>query len=1383
MKSCLGQAPHRFGPDLLPVEPRRFDTKAVDLQDLLRVIGASDPTVDLPNELALCGREVHNERIVAVPQPAESSIRKATRIPRLYNKPPHGPVNTHFPPNVVNFRPNWSSEKPSAQKRNFYPAGAGLNPRNFWRTSILNTDLQSLHPYSAIVRIATISDDNTTIHCTGAVVGQQTIVTAPHCVATAVEPPVILAGAFQNKPYERARWSGHAFLVDEVWIPDEWDPCSFTSTVVHGSPTDVPVPSKGSWALLHTASNVWKRDFYFNVGAVTGTLALGAIYLPDYATFPGFDSRRVDGQRLHVLDANVEAVFNYPRGLTDNLTFYDDYFNVEGPWAARGAPAIVNLGPAHDEDLDVTRVRDVYWYKLRNVVSGVVSRFATEIENGDVHSSSGSLFGDDFKEFYYYYCEHTCEDDCYVDHACGNGRIDEPPRLEMEALQDIWWIPEECDAGRTNSDEPNAPSLCRRDCTPLRCGDGIIDDLFGEECDDGILNNDLGEPGVSCSTRCRIVEFPVPIVIDDFASTPQDTAVVIDVLDNDDRVEGNTVTVFSPPTFGTVTNINPVTGAITYLPNNRFTGTETFEYQACTLQGDCDTATITVLVIVNCVEDSATTTANIPVNINVRNNDGLWPLNGITIETVAASGSLAIQPDGTVTYTPNPNFAGDDQFTYRVIVNALPNTDTATVFIVVNPIAIDDSFTVSQTAPIFNAPVADNDIGVNPQTLQSVLPNAGLASSVTFLPTGVVQYDPNVAGFDSFAYEICVYNTPTRRLCDTATVNVIVELVAVDDLLIVEHGTQGSINVATNDGAGRNPNTVVILGNVPIAAGVAATTTGGNINFFPSARWAGSTFFTYEICVDVGRTNCDNAEVDVKVLMDAVDDTFDVPQGVTTGLNIVDNDAITRNPASITFPNGPTTANGGTVTANLALGTVTYTSNVNAASSVDTIVYSICTLDSATGIGGSNCDTATITFNTALAVEDDVAFTTQDTFVDIDVEANDAPNADENSVVVIAGPSRGAANRVGGIVRYVPGEGYAGPDTFNYTICADGQPTNCGEGRVDVSVHIVSGNDCFTIPQGSSLSAGDVKPNDGWGDTNTYTLLTGPGELTGTASLHPATGIYSYTPPAEDFAGYVRAEYDHCVQDEILFDFTGENNCDEAFVDVRVLLSLNDEEFGVFRTMLLPPPNPNTFTYFEILANDNGAILDLGTLTVSPVGGANILVDTREDGFLEFFPGLNVANPVWGIYEVDYSICVDEGEFTEATCQGTTSNCDTARAVIDVGSFANSLGAPDGVELFDGFDITLSAIVFPTPGAPSTVRILNDDIPFANVIVNNAAGTIRVVNTEAAEGDFTIVSFDYCYCKTAGMSCSVNGNPQRGWADSNSFTCVQNTILLVATNQ
>jgi cysteine-rich repeat protein len=58
---------------------------------------------------------------------------------------------------------------------------------------------------------------------------------------------------------------------------------------------------------------------------------------------------------------------------------------------------------------------------------------------------------------------------------------------------------EECDDGADNNDF--LQGACRTDCTAARCGDGVVDYLAGEECDD------LGV-GAGCSATCQI-EAPV----------------------------------------------------------------------------------------------------------------------------------------------------------------------------------------------------------------------------------------------------------------------------------------------------------------------------------------------------------------------------------------------------------------------------------------------------------------------------------------------------------------------------------------------------------------------------------------------------------------------------------------------------------------------------------------------------------------------------------------------------------------------------------------------------------------------------------------------------------------------------------------------------------
>lgn len=85
-----------------------------------------------------------------------------------------------------------------------------------------------------------------------------------------------------------------------------------------------------------------------------------------------------------------------------------------------------------------------------------------------------------------------CSADCRSLEECGNGLA------ECE---------EQCDNGTNNSLLPNAP--CRPDCLRQRCGDGVVDDRSGEDCDGARpLTSNCQSLGfyrgmASCSAACR----------------------------------------------------------------------------------------------------------------------------------------------------------------------------------------------------------------------------------------------------------------------------------------------------------------------------------------------------------------------------------------------------------------------------------------------------------------------------------------------------------------------------------------------------------------------------------------------------------------------------------------------------------------------------------------------------------------------------------------------------------------------------------------------------------------------------------------------------------------------------------------------------------------
>ena len=86
---------------------------------------------------------------------------------------------------------------------------------------------------------------------------------------------------------------------------------------------------------------------------------------------------------------------------------------------------------------------------------------------------------------------------------------------------------------------------------------------------------------------------PIPVAVDDRATTPLNTPVTINVLGND-TPEGATPNVTTNPANGSV-SVNS-DGSIEYRPHTDFAGTDTFVYELCNASG-CATATVTVEVI------------------------------------------------------------------------------------------------------------------------------------------------------------------------------------------------------------------------------------------------------------------------------------------------------------------------------------------------------------------------------------------------------------------------------------------------------------------------------------------------------------------------------------------------------------------------------------------------------------------------------------------------------------------------------------------------------------------------------------------------------------------------------------------------------------------
>ena len=203
-----------------------------------------------------------------------------------------------------------------------------------------------------------------------------------------------------------------------------------------------------------------------------------------------------------------------------------------------------------------------------------------------------------------------------------------------------------------------------------------------------------------------------PVAVDDTAAATEDTALSnIDVLGNDTDVDivtnGQLLSVSGTPTalHGTVT-VNP-DGTLKYTPDANYHGADTITYTVSDGNGGIDTGAVAITVnAVNdapvAVDDTATATEDTALsNIDVLGNDTDVDIvtNGQVLSVsgtpTALHGTVTVNPDGTLRYTPDANYNGADTITYTVS-DGNGGIDTGAVAITVN--AVNDAPTTGTSS-------------------------------------------------------------------------------------------------------------------------------------------------------------------------------------------------------------------------------------------------------------------------------------------------------------------------------------------------------------------------------------------------------------------------------------------------------------------------------------------------------------------------------------------------------------------------------------------------------------------------------------------------------------------------------------------------------------
>ena len=565
-----------------------------------------------------------------------------------------------------------------------------------------------------------------------------------------------------------------------------------------------------------------------------------------------------------------------------------------------------------------------------------------------------------------------------------------------------------------------------------------------------------------------------PVALADTATTAEDTAVTISVLDNDTDEETaaslivTNLGIGTSPSNGSVVLTNNNTQVI-YTPGENFNGTDTFSYTPNdgTIDGNAVIVTVTVTSVNDApvaLADTATTAEDTAVTISVLDNDtdeetaASLIVTNLGIGTSPSNGSVVLTNNNTqVIYTPGENFNGTDTFSYTPNDGTIDgNTVIVTVSVTgVNdaPVALADTATTAEDTAV-TISVLENDTDV--ETAASlIVTNLGIGTSpsngsvvLTNNNTQVI-YTPgeNFNGTDTFSY------TPNDGTIDGNTVIVTVSVTGVNDAPVAladtattAEDTAVTISVLENDTDLETAASLIVtnlgIGTSPSNGSVVLTNNNTQVIYTPGENFNGTDTFSYTpndgtidgnaVIVTVTVTSANDAPV-------ALADTATTAEDTAVTISVLDNDTDEETAASLIVTNlgiGTSPSNGSVVLTNNNT-QVIYTPGENF-NGTDTFSY---TPNDGTIDGNAVIVTVTVTsVNDAPVALADTATTAEDTAVTISVLENDTDLETAASLIVTnlgigTSPSNGSVVLTNNNTQviYTPAENFNGTDTFSYT--------------------------------------------------------------------------------------------------------------------------------------------------------------------------------------------------------------------------------------------------------------------------------------------------------------------------------------------------------------
>uniref|UniRef100_C5CL57 Outer membrane adhesin like protein n=1 Tax=Variovorax paradoxus (strain S110) TaxID=543728 RepID=C5CL57_VARPS len=848
--------------------------------------------------------------------------------------------------------------------------------------------------------------------------------------------------------------------------------------------------------------------------------------------------------------------------------------------------------------------------------------------------------------------------------------------------------------------------------------------------------------------------------------TGQDKPVAGQVQAADPDRDTLNFTVAKGPEHGTVT-VDPSTGQFLYTPNPGYEGSDSFEVTVSDGRGG--TTTVKVPVTVSPVNDAPTapdytetTNEDTPVSGRVTGSD---MDSGDTLTYARGSdpshGTVTVNPDGTYTYTPNPDFNGTDSFTVTVS-DGHGGTTTSTVTVTINPVNdapvfVDGGGTPVNTtdgyvfgydenrpagtvlgtvhatdvdsATVTYSILSGNDNGyfaIDPVTGEISLTPAGAAAFANDYEAGANAHALVVGANDGTVTTSIPVTLNEQNLNEAPT--------APDDTKTTNEDTPVSGQIIGSDADG---DTLTYVKGSDPAHGTVTVNADGTYTYTPGANFNGTDSFTVTVSDGHGGTTTSTVNVtvnpvnDLPTVPDYIQTTHeDTPvSGQVIGTD-VDGD-------TLSYVKGSDPAHG-TVTVN-ADGTYTYVPGVNF-NGTDSFTVTV-----SDGHGGTTTSTVTVTIN----------------------PVNDAP------VFVDGGGT--PVNTTDGYV-------------FGYD---ENRPAGAVLGTVHatdvdsatVTYSILSGNDngYFAIDPVTgaiSLTAAGAAAfvNDYEAGANAHALVVGANDGTVTTNI-PVTLNEQNINDAPKAPDYTKTTNEDTP-------VSGQVTGSDVDGDTLTYVKGSDPAHGTVTVnadgtyTYVPGANFNGTDSFTVTVSDGhgGTTTSTVTVTINPVNDAPVFVDgggtpvNTTDGYVFGYDENRPAGAVLGTVHatdgdsatVTYSILSgnDNGYFAIDPVTGEISLTPAGAAAFandyEAGANAHALvvGANDGT-VTTSIPVTLNEQnLNEAPTAPDDTKTTNEDTPVSGQIIGSDADgdTLTYVKgSDPAHGTVT-VNADGTYTYVPGVN-------------------------------